>query len=62
MRKPVTKWTSEDVAEWVEGLGEWAEHNYSQIFRKEVNEWVGGRGLCACRWMRDGGREGGRGL
>ncbi len=36
MRKPVTKWTSEDVAKWVEGLGDWAKHNYSQIFRKEV--------------------------
>ena len=36
MRKPVTKWNSEDVSEWVLGLGDWAK-NYSVIFKKEVN-------------------------
>ena len=36
MRKPVVKWNSEDVAGWVEGLGDWGKHNYSEIFRKEV--------------------------
>ena len=36
MRKPVGMWSSEDVLEWVEGLGEWTQHNYTDIFRKEV--------------------------
>ena len=38
MRKPVGKWSNDDVVEWVEGLGEWAQHNYSDIFRKEVRK------------------------
>ena len=35
MRKPVTKWNSDDVSEWVRGLGDWAK-NYSVVFKKEV--------------------------
>ena len=38
MRKPVGKWSNEDVIEWVGGLGEWTQHNYSDIFRKEVRK------------------------
>ena len=37
-RKPVRKWNNDNVMEWVEGLGEWAQHNCSEIFRKEVRE------------------------
>ena len=45
MRKPVGKWSNDDVIEWVEGLGEWAQHNYSDIFRKEVRKMKEGKFL-----------------
>ena len=44
MRKPVGMWSNEDVLEWVEGLGEWTQPNYTDIFRKEVGGGGGGGG------------------
>lgn len=37
MRKPAIQWSREDVAEWVDGLGNWATNNYSQLFLGEVS-------------------------
>ena len=37
MRKPAIQWSREDVAEWVDGLGNWAMNNYSQLFLGEVS-------------------------
>ena len=36
MRKPVSRWNNDDVMAWVGGLGNWATHNVSQAFLKEV--------------------------
>lgn len=36
MHKPVSQWDNADVMAWVEGLGNWASHNISRIFLKEV--------------------------
>ena len=52
--KPVAKWNNEDVRVWVEGLGEWAHGNYSEVFRKEVSVMGEGGG----RRRREGGGSG----
>lgn len=56
MRKPVGKWSNEDVVQWMDGLGEWTQHNYSDIFRKEVRGRGRRRGLsqqteCFCHML-----------
>ncbi len=37
MRKPVDRWTHEDVMAWVGALGNWAHHNVSHALQKEVS-------------------------
>lgn len=36
MRKPVSHWSNSDVVNWVEGLGQWAQTNLTQVFINEV--------------------------
>lgn len=37
MRKPVQKWTNQDVMAWLEGLGTWpAAQNITKLFQAEV--------------------------
>lgn len=36
VQKPVSKWNNDDVMAWLEGLGDWASHNISHVFTKEV--------------------------
>ena len=36
MRKPVSHWSNSDVVSWVEGLGQWAQTNLTQVFVNEV--------------------------
>ena len=37
MRRPVTRWNHDDVMSWVGGLGNWAHHNVTRAFTKEVS-------------------------
>ena len=46
MRKPVSHWSHDDVMAWITGLGNWAHHNISLTFQKEV----GGTGVCLAEY------------
>lgn len=37
VQKPVSEWNNDDVMAWLGGLGDWASHNISRIFAKEVH-------------------------
>lgn len=36
VQKPVSQWSNDDVMVWLGGLGDWASHNISRTFAKEV--------------------------
>ena len=42
IQKPVSEWNNDDVMAWLGGLGDWASHNISKVFSKEVFYICGG--------------------
>ena len=37
MRKPVEQWGTQDVLNWLGGLGEWTQGEYSELFKSEAS-------------------------